>query len=158
MASRRAFLGLLGGGIVAAGGVVVGMSLRGTPPQVSAYPTIRYGEEMCTYCGMSIDDARFASAWRASGPERHFDDIGCMVSASHRDQPAGDVQFYVHDYQTEAWLDATAATFVVSRSIKTPMAYGVAAVARPEEVQAFAQQGVTAYMWVELAQAVGRKG
>jgi copper chaperone NosL len=161
MTSRRKFIGLLGGGVVVFGAAAVAAKgLGDTPAQVSAYPAIRYGEETCSFCGMSIDDARFASAWRVpSGPERHFDDIGCMVSAFHRDRPADGVQFYVHDYQAETWLDATSAHFVVSRSIKTPMAYGVAARATAADADALAQQSAAApaQAWSEMAAHLERK-
>jgi nitrous oxide reductase accessory protein NosL len=82
------------------------------------------------------------------------------VSAFHRDRPAGTVQFYVHDYQAEAWLDATTATFVVSRSIKTPMAYGVAAVASAADAEALAHRATATARpgpWTELVATLERK-
>lgn len=158
MVSRRYFLGLLGGGTAAAGGVTfVLRALReGT---VSPFPEIRYGQEACSFCGMGIDDARYAAAWRVAKSERHFDDIGCMVNAYRRDHPAGDVRLFVHDYHSESWLDAASATFVVSPAIKSPMAYGVFAVADGAGAATSAgHEGLAYFAWGGLLEHLERRG
>ncbi len=132
MLSRRRFLAILGGGAGAVGVAALGFRLLPSGEAEAAFPVIRLGEESCSFCGMSIGDVRFASAWRAASGERHFDDIGCMVNAYRRDHPAGNTQFFVHDYSSGAWLEASHATFAISTSIKTPMAYGVVATAAHE--------------------------
>ena len=160
MVSRRTFLALLGSGAVVAGGVAAGLTVLPGADHPSGPPMIRYGEERCAYCGMTIGDERFAAAWRCKdGREQHFDDIGCMVNASRRHDPGDGTQFYVHDFADHAWLDAASASYVVSTAIKTPMVYGVAAFARAEVAQSLSkqQQGL-GYEWTSLLQSLERKG
>lgn len=158
MLSRRAFLALVGGGAGAAGLAALAFRVLPDGGSVSAFPEIRFGQELCSYCGMSIDDPRFASAWRASSGERHFDDIGCMVNAYRRDHPAGDIRFFVHDYTSKAWLDAADASFVVSSTVKTPMAYGVYAVAHDAPGGARAPGDAVAYIeWGGLLASLERR-
>jgi copper chaperone NosL len=110
---------------------------------------------------MVIGDARFASAWRTeAGMERHFDDIGCMVNARRRDHPSGNVRFFVHDYASEDWLDATSAVYVVTPAIRTPMAYGVAALARGSAAAAIAAPDMAeaTIAWDDLSARLERKG
>lgn len=160
MLTRGRFLVLLGSGAAfAAAGVTVGAVLPGAKP-AGAYPEIRYGRESCSFCGMGIDDARFASAWRAAdGSEQHFDDIGCLVSAVRRDRPDERTRLFVHDYRDESWLDAPTATYVLSPSIKTPMAYGVAAVSSPAAVEGLVPQApAAAQRWEQVLQQLERTG
>jgi copper chaperone NosL len=129
MVTRRRFLALLGSAGAVGVGVVSGVALLPDgSPEGDGFPVIRYGAEPCTQCGMIIDDARFAAAWsRPGGAARHFDDIGCLVTDIGAHPPPSDARLLVHDYESEAWLDARTAVFVVSPQIRTPMAYGTAA-------------------------------
>ncbi len=99
-----------------------------------APPEIRYGEDMCVECNMIISDARFAAGYAhevAPGrfESKAFDDIGGMLV--HAEKHADDVvvSWYVHDFDSEEWLEATEATFVVSPELPTPMGYGIVAYA-----------------------------
>jgi len=155
--NRRHFLVLLGGGAVLVGGAAVGLSAL--PEHPPTFPEIAYGEERCAYCGMSIDDRRFASAWWAKpgSAERRFDDIGCMVATVRRDRPGPDIDFFTHDYNTETWLDATAATYLVSPQIKTPMSWAVLAVPSPEAARDLpARDSATVYDWSTLLDRLER--
>lgn len=133
MATRRQFLAILGAaGAVGAAGAA-GIRLLPGESKPTGDPIIRYGKENCERCRMAISDARFAAAWREpSGREFHFDDIGCMVLLDGDRKPAGGTRYWVHDYATEAWLDASTASYALSDSIRTPMSYGVAASATAE--------------------------
>ena len=159
MITRRTFLALLGGGAAVGGSALAVRTLLPGVEQVGAYPSIQYGRESCSYCGMGIGDARFASAWRTSeGKERHFDDIGCMVNALRRDQPGEGTRFFVHDYRDESWLDAPMATYLLSPSIKTPMAYGVAAVANPTVAASLIPQtAASTQPWAQVLMDLERK-
>jgi copper chaperone NosL len=97
-----------------------------------APPEIRYGEDVCADCNMIISDPRYASAYLYEvGDGRHaslaFDDIGDMVrhAAAHPEHAIA--AWYVHDYTSEAWIDATTANYVYSADLQTPMAWGMAA-------------------------------
>ena len=141
-----------------AGGVAAGISRLPAEPQAGATPLLRYGQERCAYCTMSIDDPRFASAWRTpDGAERHFDDIGCMVNAYRREGPPANAKYWVHDYRSEAWLDAREATYLVAPAIKTPMAYGVAAFATADAATATVPERAT-LAWADVLSRIERKG
>lgn len=97
-------------------------------------PQIHFGEDMCADCGMIINDARFAAAYTVDqGSGRYqsliFDDIGDMLH--HMQQNAGlqGVNWWVHDYDSQEWIDATSAWFVHSDQVKSPMNHGLAAFA-----------------------------
>jgi len=112
-------------------------------PAELAPPYIVYGEDVCDECRMIITDERFAAAYQfAAGGGRYdyriFDDIGDMLihAANH---PEHDVRaWYVHDYETLAWLEAPSAHFVFSADLRTPMAQGLAAHATLEAARAMA--------------------
>ena len=99
----------------------------GSQVDPSQPPEIYYGEDVCSECGMIISDPRFAAAYYTTdGDSKHFDDIGGMAvhHAEHQEQIA---QFWVHDFDTEQWLKADQAYFVMSDQIHTPMDFGIAA-------------------------------
>ncbi len=104
-------------------------------------PEILYGQDICNACGMIISEARFAAASVLSdGTALKFDDVAEMVRY-HRDHPELAVRaWFVHDYETEAWIRAETATFVHSSSLKTPMGGGVVAFESEDDAQAFADQ------------------
>lgn len=108
-----------------------------------APPEIRYGEDLCAQCNMVISDPRYAAGYvYAIGNGRYqslaFDDIGDLL-AHHRSHPEHSVvAWYVHDYHSEAWLDATTAYYVVSAAIHSPMGHGIAAHAAKADAEAMA--------------------
>jgi copper chaperone NosL len=119
-------------------------------------PEIRYGEDMCLECNMIISDARFACGYAHEiAPGRYeslaFDDIGDMLNYVDKHPEHTIVAWYVHDYTTETWLDATAAHFVHSNELHSPMGYGIAAHATAEAAQemAAAMHGQV-LTWAEL--------
>ena len=102
-------------------------------------PAIRYGEEPCAQCRMLISEARYAAARiTADGLAETFDDIGCLIRyrAQH---PAAERRVWLHDYQTEMWLAASAATCVRSPALATPMGSGIVALTTLNAAQDVAQ-------------------
>jgi copper chaperone NosL len=110
-------------------------------PEGPQPPEINYGQEMCSACGMSIDDPRFAAATLlASGKYLKFDDAGEMFRY-HMNHPEDQVAaWFVHDYPSEKWIRGEQAIFVHSTSLQTPMGSGVAAFADRAEAEAFASE------------------
>jgi len=107
---------------------------------------------------MSIDDPRFAAAWRTpDGSERHFDDVGCLVNARRRDDPPAGSRYWVHDYRSESWLDAEAATYVLAPSIKTPMASGLVAFASAADATAAVPASDGPLAWADVLGTLERK-
>jgi copper chaperone NosL len=104
-------------------------------------PEIVYGEDVCDQCGMIISDPRFAAATIVDTGRleaRRFDDISDMFAyhRTHHDLPVR--SWWVHDYETEEWLDAVEAIYVRSPEIRSPMAGGVVAFATEAQATAFA--------------------
>lgn len=106
---------------------------------------IHYGEDVCTECGMIISDPKFASSIsKEIGEGRYqtvaFDDIGDMIAylGKHADEKV--VGWFVHDYETEEWIDATLAYFVVSTNVKSPMNHGIAACAERAAAEKIAEK------------------
>lgn len=95
-------------------------------------PDIRYGETICEQCTMIISDARFAAGYAFEiSPGRYesvaFDDIGDMLVSASEHPERAITAWYVHDYESQGWLDATRATYTLSAELPTPMGHGVAA-------------------------------
>lgn len=161
MVTRRRFLGILGAaGAVGAAGVA-GIQLLPGETVPTGDPVIRYGKENCARCRMAISDARFAAAWRdPADKEAHFDDIGCMVLLQGEKNPEAGTRFWVHDYVTEAWLDAPSASYAISESIHSPMSYGVAASATAEGAQQIVKESspVQVARWESLRPKLENRG
>jgi len=160
MLTRRRLLIVLGtgGGVVAA--AAAGFALLPGEETATGFPVIRYGKESCMFCGMTIGEERFAAAWRPkAGRDEHFDDIGCMVNASRHKDPGPETKFFVHDYNDGSWVDAGAASYVISPSIKTPMAYGLAALAGKDAAESLsAQQKGRLLTWAGVVENLEKKG
>ena len=104
-------------------------------------PEIHYGEDLCSDCGMIINEPKFAAAYtHEAEPGRFesflFDDIGDMLVHMQKNLTLKPVGWWVHDYDSEEWIDATTAYYVMSDQIKTPMFHGIVAYSS----QASAQQ------------------
>jgi len=95
---------------------------------------------VCEECGMIISETRHAASYvTISGEVRRFDDIGGMLLY---DQRVGeDVYIYwVHDFNTEEWVNAEEAMFVLDNSLTTPMGWGVAAFGAMADAEAYATE------------------
>lgn len=108
-------------------------------------PDIHYGEDICVECNMIISDARFAAGYAHEiSPGRYeslpFDDIGDMLVHSLKHPEHKIAVWYVNDYTTKTWLDASQAFFVVSPDLQTPMGFGIAAHATAETAAAQAAE------------------
>ena len=118
-------------------------------------PDIAYGQDLCDTCGMIIGEARFAAASLTTDGRAHsFDDIGDML-AYHREHPEEQVRaWFVHDYESEAWLRGETAFYVASAQIASPMGHGLAAFADGAAAEAFARErGAEAVAFEELQAA-----
>ena len=109
-------------------------------PDLDEPPDIRYGEDSCDRCLMIINEARFAAAYVTAGGEtRRFDDIGGMVA--YEDEVKEDVAvFWVHDFETEEWLKADEASYVMSSDQHTPMGFGIIAFGSRDRAETWAAE------------------
>ena len=106
-------------------------------------PEIRYGEDVCADCNMIISDPRFATAYAYElSPGRYqsalFDDLGDMLIYADKNPTHKVVAWYVHDYETKEWTDATTASYLVSGRVETPMASGIVSFASRDRAEAMA--------------------
>lgn len=111
----------------------------------AAPPEIRYGEDTCTECNMIISDPRYAAGYAhelSAGRYESlaFDDIGDLLAHLEKYRERKVVAWYVHDYTTAEWLDATTAYYVLSDEIHSPMGHGIAAHATRDAAEVLAQR------------------
>lgn len=108
--------------------------------KVSGPPEIVVDRTVCSHCGMLVSELVYAAAYQAhDGEPRVFDDIGCMLEAVRR-ETASPVNVWLQDAAGGGWLDAHAATVVVSPEVRTPMSGGMLAYASA----AAAEKAITA--------------
>jgi copper chaperone NosL len=121
--------------LIIAGIVIAGCSSK---LDLNEPPDIRYGEDACDRCLMIINEARYAAAYVTDeGETRRFDDIGGML-AYHQETPEDVAVFWVHDFDTETWLKADEAHFVMSDNLQTPMGFGIIAFTDQEQAESWA--------------------
>lgn len=125
----------------------------------NAPPEIDYGRTVCDECGMIIAEPRFAGAYRtADGTPRRFDDLGDMIAFGVETGEIDGARVWVHDYDSEEWLDAPTAWYLLGGSIETPMSRGVLAFSQREQAETYAGDvGGEVLSWAEALDA-GRDG
>lgn len=134
LSRRRALVSL---GLLMAGAALAACNPAADPDQP---PTIRYGEDLCSACGMIVNQAPYAAAYRTTAGEvRLFDDLG-ELAAYHRQQQESVQTFFVHEYETGQWIAAERAFYVSTRGLRTPMGYGIAALSSEAAAQTLAQR------------------
>lgn len=136
-------------------GLLLFLVACGSAPDLDTPPEILYGQDPCDQCSMIINEPRFAAAYvTTNGEVRRFDDAGGMLV--HNQQRQEKVHIYwVHDFNTEEWLDATKATFVHSPELVTPMAWGLAAFANQADAEQFvAENGGVITTFTALQQEI----
>jgi hypothetical protein len=89
---------------------------------------------------MVIGEERHAAALKvADGEWLAFDDTGEMVVTA-QDSAGGDINAWVHDFETSAWHDAATAFYVWLPNRSTPMATGIVAYGDQARAEAKAQE------------------
>lgn len=102
----------------------------------SAPPDVNYGRDICAACGMIVTEPRFTTAYRpAEGTEKVFDDLGDMIIYGREHGELETAAVWVHDFETEAWIEATDAFYVATASTGTPMGHGILAFSDSERAQ-----------------------
>ena len=112
----------------------------GTPASAAdGPPEINYGRDICIECGMSIDDPRFAASYRlGDGTEKVFDDLGGLIMHAREHGELESATTWVHDFETEEWLEAADAFYVPTLGVASPMGHGILAFATEEQAHRFA--------------------
>ncbi|MFB9620322.1 nitrous oxide reductase accessory protein NosL [Brooklawnia cerclae] len=137
---RRTFVGGMLGMAVATAGMLSGCGSEQQAPDGLVEFT---SSDTCSRCGMPISDLRSAAEIVGTDEVWKFDDTGEMFmfySEQHLD--AGQVEaMFVADFETQAWLSAESAGYVVSPDIDTPMSTHVAAFADSDAVGQYTASG-----------------
>ncbi len=95
-------------------------------PETGPLP-IAPGEDACDLCRMIISELPHAAQARFEGGRvEKYDDIGCLAERL-RGGGARPVEVWVIDRPTGGWTDGRSAAYVRSKTLKTPMASGLAA-------------------------------
>jgi copper chaperone NosL len=140
-------------------GVLAALALTGcsSGSELTGPPDIRYGVDVCDHCNMIINEPRFAAAYFSeAGETRRFDDIGEMFLYAE-EQGEAVQSYWVHDYHSEEWTGAEAATFVHNPDLMTPMGWGIAAFASESDAGAYAnERGGAILGYTELREQVLR--
>jgi copper chaperone NosL len=102
-------------------------------------PEINYGRDVCVDCNMIISEAKHAAAYRlADGTEKLFDDVGGMVKHGRASGDFASATVWVHDYETEEWVEVGDAFFVPTLAVTSPMGHGIIAFGDRARADAFA--------------------
>jgi copper chaperone NosL len=116
--------------------IVVALAVIGAgcgSDEAAGPPSINYGRDICIECGMIIEEARFAAAYQlADGTEKIFDDLGGLIIHSRKAGDLDDATVWVHDFETEEWVEAPAAFYVPTIAVTSPMGHGILAFADEE--------------------------
>ncbi|KQL19791.1 nitrous oxide reductase accessory protein NosL [Cytobacillus solani] len=111
--------------------------LAGCQSKAAAPVEIKANEESCAECKMGIEELKSAAQIiLEDGKPLLFDDIGCMINYLQQKSPKYEAAF-IHDFETEEWIDFDKSTFVQGTSIESPMSYGIAGFESEEKASQF---------------------
>jgi len=90
---------------------------------------IAFGEEVCSYCTMTIVDTQHAAqVVTKKGKVYSFDAIECMLRSDQVKEQEKMALFLCSDYSAPGeMIDATKATFLISESVPSPMGANLSA-------------------------------
>lgn|SRR5690606_630094 len=116
---------------------------------------IRYGQEQCTYCKMTISDARFGSQIvTLKGRAYNFDDVHCMIAFLKAGvvEQSDIKEIYLPDYSNDNKLYPANQMFLLkSESLKSPMLGNIAAFISETDLQAVREiHGGEVLKWADL--------
>ncbi|MCB0460149.1 MAG: nitrous oxide reductase accessory protein NosL [Flavobacteriaceae bacterium] len=114
---------------------------------------IEYGSDACHYCKMTIVDQQHAAEIvTKKGKAFKYDAIECMMN-DMEDKDFNEIGlFLVTDYVTpENLVDATKATYLISKHIQSPMGANLSAFEEQSKVQEFVKDDEDkVFTWEEL--------
>lgn len=121
---------------------------------------IDYGNDGCHYCKMTIvDKVHAAQIVTKKGKAYKFDATECMVNFLNNFNP-NEVKHYLSNNYTapESLIDATKATFLISKNIPSPMGAFLSAFKNKEDaINIQKSKGGTLYNWYELLSHLNNK-
>ncbi|PIB32930.1 hypothetical protein BFP78_01310 [Gaetbulibacter sp. 5U11] len=114
---------------------------------------INYGSDGCHFCKMTIvDKVHAAEVVTKKGKVYKFDATECMINFMD-DFDTSEIKLYLSNNYTEpeALIDATKATFLISKNIPSPMGAFLSAFKNKADAEKFqAEKGGDLYTWDTL--------
>ena len=114
---------------------------------------IEYGNDGCHFCKMTIvDKIHAAEIVTKKGKVYKFDALECMINFI-KDSNALEIELYLTNHYTkpEALIDATKATFLISKNVPSPMGAFLTAFEANDKAKKIQQdKGGTLYNWNQL--------
>ncbi|MGN6616706.1 MAG: nitrous oxide reductase accessory protein NosL [Ilyomonas sp.] len=104
---------------------------------------IEVGKDACSYCKMTISDARFGGeALTQKGKVYKFDDAHCLLAFLQQDETKkNDIKtVYVVDFNSHKLIPATNAFFYKSEELRSPMNGNIAAFSSEGDLQRASSQ------------------
>jgi copper chaperone NosL len=120
---------------------------------------INYGSDGCHFCKMTIvDKVHAAEIVTNKGKVYKFDASECMIHFMKEFDNAEIKLSLSNNYtEPEALIDATKATFLISKNIPSPMGAFLSAFKTENEAQKFqTEKGGTLYSWNQLLEHLNR--
>jgi copper chaperone NosL len=114
---------------------------------------IEYGSDACHYCKMTIVDQQHAAEIvTKKGKAFKYDAIECMMNDIEEKDFNEIGLFLVTDYVTpEKLVDATKATYLISKHIQSPMGANLSGFEKQSKVQEFVKDDEDkVFTWEEL--------
>lgn len=94
---------------------------------------IRYGEESCSFCEMTIvSQAHSAQAVSTKGKQFKYDAIECMVNDVIQKETEMSVKQVANYHQPGEMIEVQKAGFIINDSINSPMGANLAAIKKQE--------------------------
>jgi copper chaperone NosL len=114
---------------------------------------INYGSDGCHFCSMTIvDKVHAAEVVTKKGKVYKFDATECMINFM-AEFDTSEIELYLSNNYTEpeALIDATKATFLISKNIPSPMGAFLSAFKNKADAEKFqTEKGGELYSWPEL--------
>ncbi|MCB9032317.1 MAG: nitrous oxide reductase accessory protein NosL [Chitinophagales bacterium] len=120
---------------------------------------IDYGNDQCSYCSMNIVDNTHASQIVTDkGKQYKYDAIECLVNDMLNFDEANLAYILVADYNNAGkMLNAKEATYLITKSIKSPMGAFLSGFKNKAEAEkALAQNEGSFYNWTTIKQEIQR--
>ncbi|WP_339840938.1 nitrous oxide reductase accessory protein NosL [uncultured Maribacter sp.] len=114
---------------------------------------IAYGSEGCNYCSMTIVDKQHAAQFMTKkGRSYSFDATECMLNYLRDVEPETVALYRVNDYTNPGvFVDATAATYLISAKIPSPMGAFLTAFSNEDEAKKTQlDNSGKLYTWAEI--------
>lgn len=119
---------------------------------------VSYGSDVCRYCSMTIVDKQHAAQFMTKkGKSFAFDATECMLNhVKELDRETIEL-FLVNDFNAPGeFVDATGATYLISKSIPSPMGEFLSAFSTAEDAKsAQAAYKGELFTWEELKERFG---